>query len=129
MSSYMSSCAHTTAAFAVLSETINAVRSVLVASFDQKGKLLEKQLTNLQYQEKEKLNLTAAYHLECIRERNENIGSVDSADKRISKLLNEGVQSLKRKIDACIEEINETIEELRYALLEEEEEEDEAEDE
>lgn len=117
----MSHCAHTTASFAVLSETINAVRSVLSSLGSSKGKMLEKQLANLQKHEKEKLNLTAAYHLERIRERNENIGSV--TDKRISKLLNEGVQTLKGRIDSCVEEINECIEEIRYAIIEEDEEE------
>jgi DNA repair REX1-B len=116
----MASCAHTTAAFAVLSETINAVRSVL-ASHGEKGSDLEKLLSNLQRNEKEKLILTAAYHLERIRVRNEDRDSDDKvADKGIDKFLNEGVQLLKQKIDRlCIQDINETVEEIRYAMIEE----------
>ena len=126
MTSYISSCAHATAAFAVLSETIIFIRSSLADPNTHGRKDLEKLLTNLQSREKEKLNLTAALHLERIRERNENINTMDTAtgstDDRISKLLNQGVQSLTQKIDAVVGDINETLEELRYALLEEDEE-------
>ena len=124
MTSYISSCAHATAAFAVLSETIIFIRSTLADPNPHGRKDLEKLLTNLQSQEKEKLNLTAALHLERIRERNENMNTMDTtgkADDRISKLLNQGVQSLTQKIDAVVGDINETLEELRYALLEEDE--------
>lgn len=120
MSTYMNGCAHATAAFAVLSETIIAIRKALVETHKRKD--LETMLTNLQSHEKEKLNLTAALHLERIREKNENVGNVGGADKRISRLLSEGVKSLQGKVASCIEEINEVLEEMRYALLEEEEE-------
>ena len=117
MTSYMSSCAHTTAAFAVLSETINAVKSTLT----QKEHV--QLLVNLQQHEREKLNLTAAYHLERIRQHNnENVGQVK--DVRIAKLLDEGVASLQQKLNARVEEINEVVEEIRYAMLEEMEEEE-----
>jgi hypothetical protein len=123
MSTYMNGCAHATAAFAVLSETIIAIRKTLVETHKRKD--LEKMLSNLQSHEKEKLNLTAALHLERIREHNENVGNVDGADKRISILLSEGVKSLQGKVASCIEEINEVLEEIRYALLEEEEDDEE----
>lgn len=121
---YVSSCANTTAAFSVLSETINGVRFVLTSQHGQKGMELEKQLANLQKHEKEKLNLTTALHLERIRERNEKVGNVDKADRRTRNLLNGGVLSLGTKIDACVEDINEAIEEIRYALIAEDEAED-----
>ena len=131
MTTYISSCAHATAAFAVLSETIIMIRTTLADpknGHDRKD--LEQLLTNLQSQEREKLNLTAALHLERIRERNENMNTLDStttsnnkSDDRILKLLNQGVQSLTQKIDDIVGDINETLEELRYALLEEDEEE------
>ena len=125
MTSYISGCAHATAAFAVLSETIIMIRSTLTDPTQGHNRTdLEKLLTNLQSQEKEKLNLTAALHLERIRERNENMNTLEStsshSDDRILKLLNQGVQSLTQKIDAIVGDINETLEELRYALLEEE---------
>lgn len=118
MTSYISSCAHTTAAFVVLSKTIMLIRSTL-ASPPHDRKDVEQLLTNLQKHEKEKLNLTAALHLERIRERNENVGSVEHADNRIRNLLSQGVQSLHQKVAAVVEDINETMEEIRYALLEE----------
>ena len=131
MTTYISSCAHATAAFAVLSETIIMIRTTLADpknGHDRKD--LEQLLTNLQSQEREKLNLTAALHLERIRERNENMNTLDStttsnnkSDDRILKLLNQGVQSLTQKIDDIVGDINETLEELRYALLEEDKEE------
>lgn len=119
MTAYISSCAHTTAAFAVLSDTIRAIRTALVEIYSRND--LEKLLTNLQTREKEKLNLTAAYHLERIRERNENINKDSQAktDNRISKLLSQGVTSLQEKLNAIVEEINECLEEIRYALIEE----------
>jgi hypothetical protein len=121
MTAYMTSCAHATAAFSVLSETIIAIRKTLVETHKRRD--LETLLTNLQKHEKEKLNLTAALHLERIREQNENIniGIVEGgADKRISNLLSQGVKSLREKVASCVEEINESLEEIRYALLEEE---------
>ena len=122
MTAYISSCAHTTAAFAVLSETIRAIRTTLAETHSRKD--LGKLITKLQTNEKEKLNLTAAYHLERIRHQNENINSnsPDKVDHRISKLLSEGITSLQEKLDKIVEEINECLEEIRYALLEEEDE-------
>jgi len=126
MTTYISTCAHTTAAFAVLSDTIIRIRSTLAKNNHHNRKnndsyFLVKLLIQLQQHEKEKLNLTVALHLERIRERNETIAIVgkEGADPRIQTLLREGVQALTEKVTAVIEEINETMEEIRYALLEE----------
>jgi urease gamma subunit len=141
MTAYMSSCAHTTAAFCVLSDTIRAIRTALVETHPSR-KDLEQLLTHLQTREKEKLHLTAAFHLERIRERNENImmllnnnnnnnntnnNNYDDAktDSRISKLLSQGITSLQEKLNAIVEEINECLEEIRYALIEADEQDDE----
>ena len=115
----MTHCAHATAAFCVCSDTIIQIRTIL---FEQHGRTdLQTLLTNLQQYEKEKLNLTAALHLEQIRHRNENLNfkSQHTGDPRIGQLLQQGVQSLQHKVAACVENINETIEEIRYALLDE----------
>ena len=90
---------------------------------------LAKLLKQLQAHEKEKLHLTAAHHLERIRQRNNNIqyqtsngedeGSSLSED-RVSQLLREGVASLQFKINACVESINEALDEIRCAILDEE---------
>jgi len=124
MTYYMSSCANATAAFSVLSDTIRHVQATFASTRHNRNDLVQF-LAHLQRHEKEKLNLTAALHLEQIRERNENInlleqnGDNKGVDKRISQLLHQGVQSLQQKLAACVEDINEAIEEIRYALLEE----------
>jgi len=81
-----------------------------------------KDLTNvvaaLQKQEQEKLNVTAALHLEKIREQNELMQM--TGDDRASNLLKEGVVSLGKRVATCAGAINELLEEIRYAMAEEE---------
>ena len=126
VSLYPSVCAETTASFSVLSESIIAVRQILDDDAHHNRKDLVKLLTRLQQNEKQKLNLTAALHMEKIRaqsqqqldeqqERDEN-GPLDT---RIASLLQEGVRSLQHKIALTVEQINGTLEELRFALVEE----------
>jgi hypothetical protein len=119
MSNYPSICAKATASFSVLSDTINVIQSVLVEVHKRKD--LRKLLLKLQQHEKDKLNVTAALHLERIRERNEQLQVDNGGDERVSRLLQEGVSSMKQRIATCVEGINEVLEELRYALAEEEE--------
>jgi DNA repair REX1-B len=129
---YISGCAHTTAAFAVLSDTLRTIRTVLVDIHARKD--LEQLLTKLQAHEKEKLTLTAAYHLEKIRERNETMTLEDekshdnnntrTTDHRIGQLLSQGITSLQEKLKDVVEDINECLEEIRYLMIEEEGEED-----
>ena len=114
-----------TASFTVIAKSIKIMQQLF-----QKGDQVEiagfiQQLQNL---EKEKLNLTAALHLEKIRERNETLGVesqsgrgsdadavVMDGDERILKLLRKSVVDLEKKIANFEEEINEVLEELRYA--------------
>jgi hypothetical protein len=123
MSNYPSICAKATASFSVLSDTINAIEGVLVEGHNRRD--LQKLLRQLQQHEKEKLNVTAALHLERIRERNQklqvnNYNNNNGGDERVSRLLQEGVTAMKERIATCVEGINEVLEELRYALAEEE---------
>ena len=87
------------------------------------GKHQRKDLTvlvaALQNHEREKLNLTAALHLERIRAQNQLL-ETSEGDERITGFLNEGVASIRRRVATCVEEINDVLEELRYAKLEEE---------
>jgi len=127
LSHYPSVCAEATASFSVLSETINAVRRILDETHKDRSDLT-KLIARLQKVEQEKLNLTAALHLEKIRaqsqqqlddqQRQREDGAVDT---RIASLLEQGVASLKQRIATTVEEINETLEELRYALMDESE--------
>ena len=134
MTTYPETCSKATATFSVLSDTIRMVQETL--STRKKRPDLAKLLKQLQSHEKEKLHLTAAHHLERIRQRNndmqlqqqqqrldsqndDQIGS-SSQDDRISQLLREGVASLQVKINTCVESINEVLEEIRCAILDEE---------
>lgn len=113
--SYPDTCSKATASFSVLSETIKMIQEIL--EFSARSDL-SKLIQRLQSYEKEKLQLTAAHHLERIRQRNQQ--ELEGEDSRISKLLKDGVGSLRQKIATCIENINEVLDELRCSLLDEE---------
>mmetsp|Transcript_11742 Transcript_11742/g.25444 ORF Transcript_11742/g.25444 Transcript_11742/m.25444 type:complete len:296 (+) Transcript_11742:44-931(+) len=123
ITAYPGVVAAATASFSVLSDTINAIRTTLVEKHGRKdvGKLI----ADLQRSEKEKLSTTAALHLERIREKNEEavvMGSDDTgaADSRVHNMLREGVATLRAKVQELVETINETLEDIRYAAVEEE---------
>lgn len=120
MTNYPAVCAEVTASFSVLSETINAVRTTFTEKHGRKD--LTAMIAHLQKSEKEKLNLTAALHLESIRAQAQSQIDEQSmeTDTRIASLLEQGVSSLKQSIAATVDEINEVLEELRFALMEEE---------
>ena len=117
MTEYPNICVRATASFSVLSETINAIASVLKET--HKRPKLVKFLSKLQKEEQTKLNLTAALHLERIREL--NIDRNADGGERTTLLLQDGVTSLRGKLATCIDSINETLEEIRYALADEDE--------
>jgi hypothetical protein len=126
MTSYPDTCSKATASFSVLSETIKEIQTILRSS--RKRTDLSNSIQQLQNLEKEKLHLTAAHHLERIRERanNQQLPGEEegtAADARIQKLLQEGVASLRQKIHQTIEVINEVLDDVRCALLEEDDEE------
>lgn len=121
LTSYPDTCSKATAAFSVLSETITAIQGILGSSQPRQTNNTSKNrraklIQQLQQQEKEKLHLTAAHHLERIRQRNQQLQS--HADPRIDKLLQEGVTTLQTKIHHCVQQINETMEEIRCEILE-----------
>jgi DNA repair REX1-B len=119
LSRYPNVCAEATASFSVLSETINSARRIL----DEKHSDNENcaLIARLQKAEREKLNLTAALHLEKIRADTQRQldEQQQEEDTRIALLLAQGVASLQQKIARTVEEINETLEELRCAWMEE----------
>ena len=116
ITAYPDACAKATASFSVLSETIKTIQQVLEEPARNRSDLANL-IGNLQKEEKEKLQLTAACHLEQIRQRNQAMQS--ESDPRITKLLDDGVKALKTKILACVERINEAIDEIRCAILDE----------
>lgn len=114
ISNYPLICATATASFSVLSGTIKIINSVLIDIHHRPD--LSKLLTTLQQHEREKLNVTAALHLEQVRAKDE---SSANGDDRVAKLLGEGVASMKQRANTCIESINEVLDELRYAIADE----------
>ena len=124
ITNYPTLCAKVTASFSVLSDTINAVKSTL-EEHPKKRTDITSVITQLQKSEGEKLNLTAALHLEKLRLRNsqlelgEGSKAFSSSDERTIKLLKDGIQSLERKISTAVEKINEDLEELRCIFADE----------
>jgi len=108
ISEYPKTCSRATATFSVLSETVRSIQKILQ---ERQQKAWARLLQQLQQQEKEKLQLTAAHHLERLRAGTEG--------ERIDPLLQEGVQSLQQKLGTCIENINEILDELRCEMMEE----------
>ena len=124
ITTYPALCAKVTASFSVLSDTINAVKGSLEK---HNRKDITKVIANLQKAEGEKLNLTAALHLEQLRLSNSKLegmisksSSEDGGDDRTMRLLNDGIQTLKHKISGVVERINEELEELRCIAADEE---------
>ena len=136
ITTYPALCAKVTATFSVLSDTINSVKSTLLNNDDKNNNKNNNQhtditnvITQLQKAECEKLNLTAALHLERLRLRNSeldaalmNVGEgMKGDDDKTVQLLKDGIQSLETKVSSVIESINDVLEELRCIAVEESE--------
>lgn len=115
ITSYPALCAKATATFSVLSDTINSIRSCLQAQHGRTD--AARAVGQLQKKEGEKLNLTAAVHLERLRLRNAQVE--DGEDERTAALLREGIETLGGKVANVVEEINDCIEELRCIAADE----------
>lgn len=113
LTDYPSACSSATASFSILSNTINLINNTLNENHGRTD--LKKLINQLQRCEKEKLNLTAALHLERIRENNEK---PNNSDPNTLKLLSQGVVQVQKKLSTCVDEINEILEELKYAASE-----------
>ncbi|KAG7356725.1 DNA repair REX1-B [Nitzschia inconspicua] len=131
LTAYPPACALATASFSMLSDTIRAVVDEMASrtgsstttnnNLKQYGKWTE----DLQALEKEKLQLTAALHLEKIRANNEKDKAVENS---VLRMLREGIVDLEHKMQKCVSEINAILEDLQCALVDEIEEEDEEEE-
>lgn len=123
---YPQVCAEATALFSVLSDSINAIRSTLQQHQDQESSgLCVGLITQLQNAEKNKLRLTAALHLERLRATSTETGDEKEQHDRIpiSELQQRDIKSLQHGIAASVAEINECLEELRFAAMEDNDEE------
>jgi hypothetical protein len=136
---YPPACAVATASFSMLSDTIRAVgeemsfrtTSSTNGSNDENSNHLKQYVQwtkDLQQLEKEKLQLTAALHLEKIRANNENNKSEQqhNNEEAVLRLLECGIADLQQKIEGCITKINVVLEDLRCALVDELEKDEEA---
>lgn len=124
ITAYPNLCAKVTASFSVLSDTINSVKSSLDET-DGENKQdngrheMSNFISQLQKCESEKLNLTAALHLERLRLSNLRLGDGNGKCNQVAtKLLTKGIRSLEQKIALVIESINEVLDELRCISLE-----------
>eukprot|EP00624_Nannochloropsis_granulata_P003617 evm.model.NODE_2821_length_8256_cov_30.884569.3 len=129
-------CAEATAGFAALSNLVNAVEYCLGAAPHER-KVVARLLRRVQAEEKEKLSLTAALHLEKFRLATAVAGTtpvgggcdseggagarekVMERDRREEMLLREGIKALDVRIGEVKGRINEILEELRYEVEEE----------
>ena len=103
------------------SDAINAVKSSLLERDERRD--ITDAILQLQKAEGEKLNLTAALHLERLRLRNAELESQASSDggdgTTTTELLRGGIRMLRQKIGGAVEEINEALEELRCIAADE----------
>jgi len=113
VTNYPLMCAEVTAQFTVLSDTINMAREFIKKR--EPTRSLGQIIDDLQSNERNKLNLTAALHLEQIRVKVEG----PTATENIRQLLEQSVSDLKIKISDCESVVNEVLEELRYAIIDE----------
>jgi len=132
ITTYPAVCAKATASFSVLSDTINAVKSSVLENNDRGD--IANVIARLQKDEGEKLNLTAALHLERLRLRNSKLEGMISQssssrgggddtdggdDQRTVNLLKAGIRSLERNVSDAVERINESLDELRCIAADE----------
>lgn len=114
---YTSVATNITAAFVVISNSIMEIQRIFREKHGRKD--ISGFIKRLQGYEKDKLHLTAALHLELMREQNDDIdfgvGGAGSGNEKIASLLRESIVSLQGRIADCVENINEVMEELRYA--------------
>mmetsp|Transcript_11238 Transcript_11238/g.12872 ORF Transcript_11238/g.12872 Transcript_11238/m.12872 type:complete len:256 (-) Transcript_11238:12-779(-) len=118
LTNYTPVCAQATASFSVISDTIKTIQSILQKKYQNRKDLIDL-IRMLQQQEQEKLNITAALHLERIRANNID----ETIDSNVSTLhlLQDSISSFKHKIVNCINSINEILDELRFAIADESE--------
>ncbi len=134
LTDYPPACVAATAAFAVLSNTVSAVRDEVsdraesgkdISTLSSVASTVIKSIGDLQGLERQKLQLTAAYHLEQIRLNNlkqPNDGTDGDEDCEVDmstlSLLIDGKAKLRSQIETCRSEINCIIDDLRCALVE-----------
>jgi len=135
LTDYPPACLSATAAFFVLSDTVMAIRDEVSTRIENKNDTEKKfetsivrSICELQSSEREKLQLTAAFHLEQIRVNNvkqqqqhdddDDDGNSGEEYQRELSLLNKGLDDLRSRIATCKSNINDMLEDLRCCLME-----------
>ena len=123
VSIYPAVCAQVTASFQVLSNTINAVKRILLQPHSdhcQEAKQVAQLIEQLQRHEKEKLQFTAALHLEKIRKSQEIMDDDNHAsllstnnNNNIAILIHQSIDSLQIQLRDTMQQINEILEEIQ----------------
>lgn len=117
ITTYPDACSRATAAFSVASDTIKIIQSILQA---RNRTELSNLIGQLQSHEQQKLQLTAAHHLERIRQNDHSMSDHSSiTDSRTANLLHQGVLELQNRIHHRVQSINEVIDEIRCAIMDE----------
>ncbi|CAM9251255.1 unnamed protein product [Ectocarpus fasciculatus] len=123
-SGYPALCCEVTAGFSVLSKAINAIEAIL--GKDSETKPLAGIIRRVQGHEREKLTVTAAHHLESMREaralgmgpgmsvHSGGQGDVGFASPSQDRLLSDAVGDLLRRAEGEATAVTELLEELRY---------------
>jgi hypothetical protein len=115
VTNYPSVCAEATAVFCVVSETIKALTETYNAS-SKKSKQQPCIIAALQKHEQNKLQLTAALHLEKIRLQQE------ANNEPIAALLRAGVVALEEQLRACVECIRDAVDDIQCAIVDQDDE-------
>ena len=108
VSYYPTVCTEATASFSVVSDTIQALQAELKGRGEEYVTLVR----TLQQHEQEKLQYTAALHLEKIR-----LNQADKDDAATKRLLQESTTALESKLSGCVNLINEALEEIQCSLV------------
>ncbi|CAM9891355.1 unnamed protein product [Ectocarpus sp. 6 AP-2014] len=123
-SGYPALCCEVTAGFSVLSKAINAIEATL--GKDSETKALAGIIRRVQEHEREKLTVTAAHHLESMREaralgmgpgmsvHSGGQGDAGVASPSQDRLLSDAVGDLLRRAEGEAAAVSELLEELRY---------------
>ena len=115
LSYYTTVCAEATAAFSVVSDMMRAFGSELRERQKQHSRDASEDyailLETLQQLEREKLQYTAALHLEKIR-----LNQCNFKDSTYG-LMQESVTRLETKLSACIRRINDALEEIQCCIV------------
>jgi len=130
---YTALCTNVTATFTVLSNSINTICSIMIeTSKNQEEKINDRMTMNeiipwiqkLQQLEKQKLQFTAALHLEKIRlyytrsiDESSSEEDITNSTTKQTVLFHQSIKQLNISITNVIQQINEVMDEMQSIML------------